>query len=956
MKQIIMKKYNIILTILLCSTSIFAQDITDPTLVKEKSVNPIDIPYEKWELPNGLTVLIHEDNSDPLVHVHVTYHVGSNRETAGKSGFAHFFEHMMFQGSENVPDEKHFKIINDAGGNMNGNTTSDRTVYFQTIPSNYLETALWLEADRMGFLLNAVTPEKFENQRDAVKNEKYQNQISRQYGMSFEILGQTLYPPSHPYNWPVIGYVDDLDRADLEDLKNFFLRWYGPNNAILTITGDVKKDKVLLLVQKYFSSIPRGVEVRKLRPMIPRLSSDIYTGYTDNVYLPMIDMVFPTVQNYHKDEAPLDMLAALMGGGKKSMFYKNFVKSEKAIQANVSHPCRELAGEFHFRVLTYPDWQEDQGVYFNNIEADIRNTIAEWEESGFSDEDLEMVKTEMITQFVDMKTSISSKASTISSWEWLGGGKYNISSEIDRYRNVTRTDVMRVFNKYIKNRKCVINSVKPKSPFVDKLDSIISINPNSSLILEEDPQYDNLVYSRASGEFDICCRAKMPEATEPKTPNIPDYHKETFSNGLKTIFSQTREVPKVYMRLKINGGSLFENSKNIGVADLTAQMMNESTLNKSSELVSAELQKLGSTITFSSNDDMTIMYIESLTDNLTKTLKIAEEKLFSPDFNEEDFKRIKKRNLEGLESMKKNSNYLAQMSMANILFGDSPYGRSMTEKSLKKIKLKDVKTYYGNYSPNLCELIAVGNISKEDFYSKIEFLRKWENKNITLPNNFNFPEDNTTQIYLLDKEGATQSFILMGHKSDTYDVDGVNFKSKIMNKSLGGGASGRLFLNLREDKGYTYGAYSSFRSGKNTGIFALQTSVKTEVTDSALSEIFNILDSYTNDGLTNEEISSTKKSFLNSASLKYETPNQKLGFLNRVLTYDLDKSYLKKQSNVLNTITKSEIDALAKSQIKTDKMVIVIVGNKYLIKKKLENLRSSKDGMTYNLKINEIKY
>ncbi|MBL6874604.1 MAG: insulinase family protein [Flavobacteriales bacterium] len=952
-----MSKFNFFLiTLLFTSLSLFSSNDNEPVLLKSASTNPIDIPFEKWQFPNGLKVLIHEDNSDPLVHVHVTYHVGSNRETAGKSGFAHFFEHMMFQGSENVPDEKHFKIINDAGGNMNGNTTSDRTVYFQTVPSNYLETALWLEADRMGFLLNAVTPEKFENQRDAVKNEKYQNQISQQYGMSYEILGQNLYPPSHPYNWPVIGYVDDLDRATLEDLKNFFLRWYGPNNAILTITGDVKSEEVLPLVQKYFGSIPRGAEVRKLGSMIPRLSSDIYSGYTDNVYLPLTDIVFPTVPNYHKDEAPLDMLAALMGEGKKSIFYKNFVKSEKAIQASVGHPCRELSGEFHFTVLTFPDWQEDQGIYFNNIEADIRNTIAEWEEKGFSDEDLEMVKTEMISQSFDMKTSISSKASMISSWEWKGRGKHNVSTEINRYKNVTRADVMRVFNKYIKNRKAVINQVRPKSPFVKELDSLISRNPNANLILKEDPQYDNLIYNKSNSEFDACCRHTQPEATAPKTPKIPEFHKESFENGLKTIFSQTNEVPKVYIRLKINGGSLLEDSKKTGLSDFTAQMMNESTLKKSSEDISVELQKLGSTVTFSSEDDMTVLFIECLSENYSKTLDIVEEKLLLPAFNDEDFKRIKKSNVEGLESMKKNSQYLAGTAMSNVLFGDSPFGRSMTEKSIKKIKVMDVKEFYNNYSPNISELVAVGNISKDDFYKELDFLRNWENKNISLPSNFEFPEDNTTQIYLLDKEGASQSFILMGHKSNTFDTDGEFFKSQIMNKSLGGGASGRLFLNLREDKGFTYGAYSFYQGNKQTGMFGIQTSVKTEVTDSALTEIFSILDNYTNTGLTNEELSSTKESYLNSAAMKYETPNQKLGFLNRILTYDLDPSYIDKQADILNDMTLTEVNSLASSKIKPNEMAIVIVGNKYLIKKKLENLSSNKDGMKFDFKINEIKY
>jgi zinc protease len=952
-----MSKFNFFLiTFLFASFSLLSTNDNEPVLLKSASTNPIDIPFEKWQFPNGLKVLIHEDNSDPLVHVHVTYHVGSNRETAGKSGFAHFFEHMMFQGSENVPDEKHFKIINDAGGNMNGNTTSDRTVYFQTVPSNYLETALWLEADRMGFLLNAVTPEKFENQRDAVKNEKYQNQISQQYGMSYEILGQNLYPPSHPYNWPVIGYVDDLDRATLEDLKNFFLRWYGPNNAILTITGDVKSKEVLSLVQKYFGSIPRGAEVRKLGSMVPRLSSDIYSGYTDNVYLPLTDIVFPTVPNFHKDEAPLDMLAALMGEGKKSIFYKNFVKSEKAIQANVGHPCRELSGEFHFTVLTFPDWQEDQGIYFNNIEADIRNTIAEWEEKGFSDEDLEMVKTEMISQSFDMKTSISSKASMISSWEWKGGGKHNVSTEINRYKNVTRADVLRVFNKYIKNRKAVINQVRPKSPFVKELDSLISRNPNANLILKEDPQYDNLIYNKSNSEFDACCRHTQPEATSPKTPKIPEFHKESFENGLKTIFSQTNEVPKVYIRLKINGGSLLEDSKKTGLSDFTAQMMNESTLKKSSEDISVELQKLGSTVTFSSEDDMTVLFIECLSENYSKTLELVEEKLLSPAFNDEDFKRIKKSNVEGLESMKKNSQYLAGTAMSNVLFGDSPFGRSMTEKSIKKIKIKDVQEFYNNYSPNISELVAVGNISKEDFYKELDFLRNWENKNISIPSGFEFPEDNTTQIYLLDKEGASQSFILMGHKSNTFDTDGEFFKSQVMNKSLGGGASGRLFLNLREDKGFTYGAYSFYQGNKQTGMFGIQTSVKTEVTDSALTEIFSILDSYTNTGLTNEELSSTKESYLNSAAMKYETPNQKLGFLNRILTYDLDPSYIDKQADILNDMTLTEVNSLASSKIKPNEMAIVIVGNKYLIKKKLENLSSNKDGMKFDFKINEIKY
>ncbi len=949
-----MRKINFLILLTFYVSILFAQNDTKAKLLESASNNSLDIPYEKWELSNGLKVLIHEDHSDPIVQVHVTYHVGSNRESAGKSGFAHLFEHMLFQGSEHVEDERGPKIIAEAGGQLNGNISFDRTVYFQTVPSNHLETVLWLESDRMGFLLNAVTQEKFENQRDVVKNEKYQVQMQQPYGMSGEILGQTLYPPSHPYNWPIVGYMDDIERATLDDLKNFYLRWYGPNNAILTITGDITPAQVIPLVEKYFGSINRGPEVRKQKPNVPRLSSDIYCGYTDNVYLPMTDMVFPTVPNYHKDEAALDILASLMGEGKKSIFYQNFVKSEKAIQAGVSHPCRELSGEFHFTVLSFPDWQEDIGIYFNNIEADIRNTIAEWENRGFSDEDLAMVKAEMESQLIDKKTSISSKASSISSWEWLGKGKYNISSELERYNSVTRDDVMRVFKKYIKNKKAVINQVRPKSPFVEKLDTMISVNPNIDLILKEEPQYLGLKYNRPEDLFD---RSIQPLPAPAKPSVVPEYYKNKFDNGLKIIGTKSSEIPKIYMRLRIDGGRLLEGKKLTGLASITADMMNESTKKYSAEEISVELQKIGSTISFSSDEDGTTMYIESLTKNIDATLALAEEKLFNPAFNKEDFKRVKKQSLEGMEAMKKNGQYLGFTYFRNQLFGETPYGRVTNKKSIKKIKLSDVQNYYNdNYSPSVSSLIVVGDIDEKVLLPKIKFFEKWQSKIIEIPSNFDFPQNNETEIFLLNKEGASQSFIIMGHLADKYDVDGDHFKSQVMNYPLGGGMSGRFFLNLREDKGWTYGANSMFMASNNNGAFAMFSSVKTEATDSALIEIFSEYNSYRTTGISEKELQFTKDAFLGREALKYETAGQKLGFLNRILTYDLDETYIDDQADILNSITKSDIDAIAKAKIRPDKMSIIIVGNKYLIKKKLKNLESGTDGLKYKFKINEIKY
>src|SRR5689334_10240636 len=246
-----MRKNSILLLLLfICPALLMAQ----AKLVEKvtKKGNEIVIPYEKYVLPNGLTIIIHEDHSDPIVQVDVTYHVGSAREEIGKSGFAHFFEHMMFQGSDNVADEQHFKIVTESGGTLNGSTNRDRTNYFETVPANQLEKMLWLESDRMGFLLDAVTQKKFENQRSTVKNERGQNYDNRPYGVVGERSTRALYPYGHPYSWSTIGDLVDLDRADVDDLKRFFLRWYGPNNAVVTIAGDVDPIKTIKLVEKYF--------------------------------------------------------------------------------------------------------------------------------------------------------------------------------------------------------------------------------------------------------------------------------------------------------------------------------------------------------------------------------------------------------------------------------------------------------------------------------------------------------------------------------------------------------------------------------------------------------------------------------------------------------------------------------------------------------------------------------
>ncbi|MFT6845597.1 MAG: zinc protease, partial [Flavobacteriales bacterium] len=500
------------------------------------------ISYEKYELANGLSLLVHEDHSDPIAHVEITYHVGSNRESPGKSGFAHFFEHMMFQGSEHVGDEQHFKMVTEAGGTMNGTTNNDRTNYFETVPSNYLETALWLEADRMGFLLNAVTQEKFEVQRSTVKNEKQQN-LNQQYGLVFETLGQTLYPEGHKYNWPIIGYTDDLDRADVTDLKNFFMRWYGPNNATLVVAGDVDTKAVVALVEKYFGSIKKGPAVRRIKKDMPILTADKYANIEDLVGLPLTFMAFPVPHLYHRDEPALDLLSSLMGQGNNSLFYQNMVKTDKAVQASTFSQMSEINGMFGVQVVAYP------GESLNDTEQLIRKTIEEFGTKGVSAEDLERVKSDMISGFYDIANSVQSKASVLTSWELYSPRKMNLQQEIDRYKKVTKEDVMAVYNKYIKGKKAAIVNCTP-IPYEDRADLEDdfkkSFNPYAGREFPTEAQYEGLTYERSTDIFD---RSKKPVPGAAKAVTVPKYVRKKLDNGIDMILTQSNESPKVTILL-----------------------------------------------------------------------------------------------------------------------------------------------------------------------------------------------------------------------------------------------------------------------------------------------------------------------------------------------------------------------------------------------------------------------
>src|SRR5436190_7027913 len=921
-----------------------------------KQGNEIVIPYEKYVFPNGLTLIVHEDHSDPVVHVDVTYHVGSAREEIGKSGFAHFFEHMMFQGSDHVKDEQHFKIVSDAGGTLNGSTNRDRTNYYETIPSNQLEKAIWLEADRMGLLLDSVTQRKFEIQKANVKNERGQNYDNRPYGLSSEYSAKNLYPYGHPYSWLTIGYIEELNKVAVDDLKNFFLRWYGPNNATLTIGGDVKTADVVKLVQKYFAPIPRGPEVTpvKLAPVV--VDKDRYVSYIDNyAKSSQLRLVYPTVPDYHPDEAALGCLAQVLGGGggfgggrggrggggggggnRNSVFYQTILKPQKAVQASANSQLSELAGEFSISITPY------QGKSLEEMEQLINEAFGVFEKRGVTDDDVERFKNEFESRTINGLASVSGKVSQLAAFQTFAGNPNMINKLLDEYSRLTKEDVMKAYEKYIKGKPHVILSVlaKGQENMIARDDNYII---DKTHYVAPNYGYEGLKYVKAKDNFD---RSKIPGNGPNPVVKVPAFWRKDFPNGIKMIGTENTEIPTVTISITIPGGHLLQANHldKVGLSNLFARMMNEDTKNYTAEQFSLELQKLASSITVSSGKDEIAFNIQCLKKNLDKTLILLQERMFNPKFSDEAFQRIKRQTMEGFKQSKSQPAAVASDVIAKINFGPNNIlgmDEGGTENTVPNITIDDIQGYYDNYITNKgMKVVIVGDVKQSEILPKLAFLNKLPNKKVELPNVAATPMANgQSQIYLVDIPKAAQTEFRVGYNTGLkYDATGEFYRAGLMNFIFGGSFNGRINIDLREDKGWTYGARSSFNGDEYGGDFQFSSGIKAEATDSALVELVTDLKKYSDFGATDDELIFLKNAIGQRDALRYETGFQKAGFIRTILDYNLPANYTEIQQKILKGMTKAEIDALAKKYIDVTKLNMLLVGDKAKILPGLKRL------------------
>lgn len=894
------------------------------------------IPYEKYELPNGLTLIVHEDKSDPVVHMDVTYHVGSAREEIGKSGFAHFFEHMMFQGSDNVADEQHFKIVTESGGTLNGTTNRDRTNYFQTVPSNQLEKMMWLEADRMGYLLDAVTQQKFEVQRSTVKNERGQRMDNVPYGLRWETIHKNLYPYGHPYSWQTIGYVEDLNRVNVDDLKNFFLRWYGPNNATITIGGDVNTQEVVKLAEKYFGSIARGPEVKPVTVPPVQLDKTRYVSYVDNyARLPMLNITYPTVRDYHPDIPALQALGQVLGQGRNSVLFQQFTKKQLALQASTFAYPGELTGEFHVILMPTP------GKSLADMEKLYYAALDSFEARGVTDDDITKFKGGIESSLINGLQSVSGKVSQLAAFETFTGNPNKMADLLKMYQAVTKQDVMRVYNQYIKGKNALILSIVPKGQ-----EALIAASDNYAIdttgYTRPDYGYAGLTYKKGKDNFD---RSKMPGNGPNPVVKVPAFWRKDLPNGAKVIGTQNTEIPTVTLSITIPGGHLLQANdlSKVGLAAYFADMMGEDTKNYTAEQLTMELQKLGSSVSVGSSVDGIYFSVQTLKKNLDATLALLQERMFNPKFTEEAFNRLKKQKLESFKVAKAQPGAVASAVFAKLNYGPNHIlgmDEEGNEETISKMTLQDIHNYYNNYMTSQdAKVVVVGDIKQEEILPKLAFLNKLPKKKITLPTVAAAPQVDKTKVYLVDIPKSAQSEFRVGYATGLkYDATGDYYKASLANWMLGGNFNSRLNLKLREDKGWTYGARSGFSGDKYTGQFQFSSGIRADATDSALVEVMKEINTYLQSGPTPDDVTFMKSAIAQSDARNYETGFQKAAFIGRILDYNLPADYIEKQSKILQGMTPEQVRATAGKYIQPEKLNILLVGDKALIADKVKAL------------------
>ena len=880
------------------------------------------LKYEEFRLKNGLRVIMHVDKSTPIVAVNLWYHVGSKNEVVGRTGFAHLFEHMMFQGSKNYNDD-YFKPLQEAGAAINGSTNADRTNYFEVVPSNFLELALFMEADRMGGLLDAMTQEKLDNQRDVVKNERRQRYDNQPYGTAFEKISELIYPKDHPYNWTTIGSLTDLSAASQDDVKAFFRQYYVPNNTSLVIAGDFDTKQAKQWVEKYFGTIPTGAAITRPNPPVPKIDGEMRKSFEDSIQLPRLYMVWHTVPMNHADEAALDLLQFVLSSGRGSRLQSNLVYGKQLSQdAGASHFSREIAGQFQVTSTARP------GKTLDEIEKEINAELERIKKEPPTAEELARALNVIEAQTIFGMQTVLGKADQMNSYATFQGKPDNFQSDLDRYRKVTPADVQRAANTYLNGNRLVMSFVPRKEKAVSQQNNDAN-KPTSTSSKKEAEKKD---YS-----------ANLPKPGANPSFALPSIDKHKLSNGLNVWIVKETELPIVSMNMVFNSGGTADPQDRAGLASFTASLLNTGTKTRSAVDLANQLQSIGASVNAGSGWDSANVSMQTLTKNFDKALEIYADVIMNPTFPENEFKTLQTRSLIGLRQRRDNANAISAIVYPNLLYGKGhPYGKSLSgdQKSIEALNRAEIEKFYATYyRPNNATLIVVGDADAKTLLPKLETtFANWktgEVPNLSAPASATFDRPG---IYVVDKPGAAQSVISIGQIGVSRDNPDF-FPLQVMNSILGGQFSARVNMNLREDKGYTYGARTGWSFRRGAGPFEASADVQTAVTKESVVEFMKEINGIRGAiPVTPAELEYNKQSIIRRFPQGFETVGQISGQLSSLVIYGLPDSYFNDYIAKVNAVTLEDVNRVANKYLTPDKMAILVVGDRKAIEPKLKEI------------------
>ena len=870
----------------------------------------LNLTYERFTLPNGLTVIVHEDRKAPVVAVSVWYEVGSGNEPSGKTGFAHLFEHLMFYGSEHYDDDWFGPLQNAGGTNVNGSTWFDRTNYYQTVPTPAVDLVLWMESDRMGHLLGAVTQEKLDTQRNVVKNEKRQRD-NQPYARVNYSLYETLFPLGHPYHHLSIGSMEDLDAASLEDVHEWFRNYYGPNNVVLVLAGDIDTATAREKVTRYFGDIPAGPEIDGPTELIPTRNTNSRSEMRDDVPAILANRAWVAPGRASRDRALLDLAAGVLADGRNSRLYRELVYDRQvASQVGIGVTPLELASVVDLSVVLAPG--QDVSVA---TEA-MNRVVAEFVASGPTRDELTRVVTNINASTIRSLEEVSGKAIVLAEGQLYSGNPLFIDTYLDWINTATPDDVRDAAARWM-SRGWHQADVLPAEEYTTAGQGV----------------------DRSAGLPPV--PDEMPDLT------FPPIQTATLSNGVRVVLAERHALPLVELSMQFDAGYAADAGGTLGLASFAMSMLETGTTSRSATDISEEIERLGASLSAGSNLDASVVALSALGSQLEPSIALWADVIRNPVFADEEITRLRARWLANIAQEKAQPTSLAYRLLPPVLYGDDhaysvPLTGSGTVESISRISRGDLTRFHESWlRPDNASLFIVGDTTLAEIIPLLErAFAGWSAPATPRPtkNLGDVPDRTSPRIILVDRPGSPQSFILGGLLAPGLGTD-RDVAIDVMNGVLGGSATARINMNLREDKGWSYGAQSFLLNARGMRPYLIYAPVQTDRTGASLAELVRELEAIrTTQPVTDAERDRVVAGLIRELPGRYETANAVLGSIVTSARYGRPLDYATSLPERYDALTLPVIQATAEALVEPGEVVWLVVGDAGQVREQLAAL------------------